>query len=85
MLKTRKKTMVCIGLTHIVCRVWKYLRTCTPLRKIDDFDYTIAVLDTEEGSTLQLAFRTKLGITLDLMTTDGDTIYGIGYTWKVGN
>ena len=51
----------------------------------DDFDYSIAVLDTEEGSTLQLTFRTKLGITLDLMTTDGDTLYGIGYSWKVGN
>ena len=33
--------MVCIGLTHLICKVWKYLRTSTPLRRIDDFDYTI--------------------------------------------
>ena len=41
MLNTRKKTMVCIYLTNLFCKVWKYLRTCTPVREIDDFDYQI--------------------------------------------
>ena len=50
----------------------------------DAFDYTIAVLDTDDGSTVQLAFRTSIGITLDLMNSDGDSLIGIGYSWKVG-
>ena len=48
-------------------------------------DYSIEVLDTDEEATLHFSVRTKMGITLDAMTRDGDTVYGIGYSWKVGN
>ena len=48
-------------------------------------DYSIEVLNTDEDATLHFSVRTNIGITLDAMTSDGDTIYGIGYSWKVGN
>ena len=39
--------MVCIWITHILCKLWKFFRTGTFLRKIDDFDYTIWDLRSE--------------------------------------
>lgn len=48
-------------------------------------DYSIEVLDTDEEATLHFSVRTNIGITLDAMTSDGDTVYGIGFSWKVGN
>ena len=50
----------------------------------DEFDYTISVLDTDIDTTLSIAFRTTIGITLDLMHSGGDNLIGIGYSWQLG-
>ena len=40
-LKTKKLTKVCMGMTSVFCSCWKFFRTKTPIRNVDDFDYYI--------------------------------------------
>ena len=40
-LKTKKLTKVCMGITSVFCSLWKFFRTKTPIRNVDDFDYHI--------------------------------------------
>ncbi len=40
-LKTKKLTKVCMGITSVFCSCWKFFRTKTPIRNVDDFDYHI--------------------------------------------
>ena len=40
-LKTKKLTKVCMGITSVFCGLWKFFRTKTPIRNVDDFDYHI--------------------------------------------
>ena len=40
-LKTKKLTKVCMGITSVFCSCWKFFRTKTPIRNVDDFDYYI--------------------------------------------
>ena len=40
-LKTKKLTKVCMGITSVFCSCWKFFRTRTPFRNINDFDYYI--------------------------------------------
>ena len=40
-LKTKKLTKVCMGMTSVFCGLWKFFRTKTPIRNVDDFDYYI--------------------------------------------
>ena len=40
-LKTKNITKVCMGITSVFCSCWKFFRTKTPFRNVDDFDYYI--------------------------------------------
>ena len=40
-LKTKNITKVCMGITSVFCSCWKFFRTKTPIRNVDDFDYYI--------------------------------------------
>ena len=40
-LKTKKLTKVCMGITSVFCSCWKFFRTRTPIRNVQDFDFHI--------------------------------------------
>jgi len=40
-LKTKRLTKVCMGVTSVFCSCWKFFRTKTPIRNVNDFDYYI--------------------------------------------
>ena len=51
-LKTKKLTKVCMVITNSVCKCWKFFRTATPFRNVQDFDFHVSDLRCQYKNAL---------------------------------
>ena len=84
-LKTKKLTKVCMGIATVICECWKFFRTKTPIRNVDDFDYHI--WDLRELCENQLHYKaTVQGLPFFIKRKDKDEETNtINYDIKIGD
>jgi len=84
-LKTKTTTKVCMGITSVFCSCWKFFRTKTPIRNVDDFDYYIWDLRSQCENELHYKDTVKnLPFFIKEKDKDEDT-NTINYNIKIGD
>ena len=51
-LKTKQLTKVCMTITIGICKCWKFFRTATPFRNVQDFDFHVRDLRCQYSNSL---------------------------------
>ena len=84
-LKTKKLTKVCMGMTSVFCSLWKFFRTKTPIRNVDDFDYYI--WDLRSACENELVYnRTVKNLPFFIKEKEKDEdLNTINYNIKIGD
>jgi len=84
-LKTKKLTKVCMGIATVICECWKFFRTKTPIRNVNDFDYYIWDLRSNcENSLHYQASVANKPFFMKLKDKDVET-NTINYNIKIGD
>ena len=82
-LKTKKLTKVCMVITNGICKCWKFFRTATPFRNVQDFDFHVSDLRCQYPNALSYQHfkkkNKKLFDRADLNTIVNSTSLEVGF------